>query len=134
MKSIKFFAVALFAFVVSIQAQAATNTQGEKTAESVYEFASQMDEFNQEALTAEIRQLSEKEMLKLAQMAVADVKVARAAGLEPENPAYYILAIFIPPVAVGLHTDWGMPTVWNVVWCLFGYLPGIVHAFIVLGR
>ncbi|HAA10809.1 MAG TPA: YqaE/Pmp3 family membrane protein [Cytophagales bacterium] len=67
-------------------------------------------------------------------MAATDLKVARAAGLAVDKTVLYILAIFIPPLAVGLHTDWSMSTVWNVVWCLFGYLPGIVHAFIVLGR
>lgn len=46
----------------------------------------------------------------------------------------YILAIFIPFVAVGIHTDWGMPTLWNVLWSFLGGIPGIIHAFIVLGR
>lgn len=46
----------------------------------------------------------------------------------------YVLAVILPPLAVGIHTDWGMPTIWNVVWTLMGDLPGIIHAFIVLGR
>ncbi|HEX7413949.1 MAG TPA: YqaE/Pmp3 family membrane protein [Bacteroidia bacterium] len=47
---------------------------------------------------------------------------------------YIILAIFIPFVAVGLATDWGMPVLWNILWCLLCGIPGIIHAFIVLNR
>ncbi|MFN5417071.1 MAG: YqaE/Pmp3 family membrane protein [Flavobacteriia bacterium] len=47
----------------------------------------------------------------------------------------YILCIFIPPVAVGLATDWDITTVViNVLWCLLCGLPGIIHAFIVVSR
>jgi len=46
----------------------------------------------------------------------------------------YILAVVIPPVAVGIHTNWGMPTVWNILWWVFTWIGGIIHAFIVLGR
>jgi uncharacterized membrane protein YqaE (UPF0057 family) len=47
----------------------------------------------------------------------------------------YLLAIFIPPVAVGLVTDWAVtPTVSNLLWCLLCGIPGIIHAFIKIGE
>lgn len=47
----------------------------------------------------------------------------------------YILAIFIPPVAVGLVTDWETdPVLFNILWTLLCGLPGIIHAFIIIGR
>jgi len=50
------------------------------------------------------------------------------------SPALYILAIFLPPVAVGIHTNWGKPTIFSLLWSICGFLPGIIHAFIVLGK
>jgi uncharacterized membrane protein YqaE (UPF0057 family) len=47
----------------------------------------------------------------------------------------YILCIFIPPIAVGLATDWdATPVISNILWCLLCGLPGIIHAFIVVNR
>ncbi|MBK7443936.1 MAG: YqaE/Pmp3 family membrane protein [Bacteroidetes bacterium] len=44
----------------------------------------------------------------------------------------YILAVLLPPVAVAIHTDLGMPTVWNILWTLLAWLPGVIHAFYIL--
>jgi len=41
----------------------------------------------------------------------------------------YILAVILPPVAVGIHTNWGEPTLWNVLFTICFWIPGIVHAF-----
>lgn len=47
----------------------------------------------------------------------------------------YILCVIIPPVAVGLATDWDLKTVViNLLWCFLCGLPGIIHAFIVVSR
>ena len=47
----------------------------------------------------------------------------------------YLLCIFLPFVAVGLVTDWGMPFIYNILWCIFGFwLLGVIHAFIVVTR
>lgn len=132
MKAIKVFAFVLFAFAISVQAKAATETKN--TAETIFAFVGNMETIDAELLKAEIETLTLSEKVKLAEMAIEDVKVAQAAGLKEPSVGMYILAIFIPPVAVGLHTNWDMPTVWNVVWCFLGYVPGIIHAFIVLGR
>ncbi len=46
----------------------------------------------------------------------------------------YILALFIPWLAVGLYTGWGIEVLYNVLWSFLFGLPGIIHAFIVLSR
>ena len=48
---------------------------------------------------------------------------------------YYILAFFIPFLAVGLVTDWDTKqVVINILLCFLCGLPGIIHAFIVVSR
>lgn len=39
-----------------------------------------------------------------------------------------ILAILIPPLAVGLKEGVGWPLVINIVLCLLFVIPGIIHA------
>ena len=50
------------------------------------------------------------------------------------NLLLYLLAIFLPPVAVflkrGLHADF----VINVVFTIIGWIPGVIHAWFVVGR
>jgi len=47
----------------------------------------------------------------------------------------YVLCVFIPPLAVGLATDWeSTPVISNILWCFLCGLPGIIHAFIVVNR
>ncbi len=43
-----------------------------------------------------------------------------------------VLCFFLPFVAVGLKTDWGMPVIYNLLWCLLGGVPGIIHALYVV--
>jgi len=47
----------------------------------------------------------------------------------------YVLCFFVPFVAVGIVTDWDIPTVLiNILWTLLCGIPGIIHAFIIVGR
>ena len=46
----------------------------------------------------------------------------------------YILAIILPPVAVGIFTNWGQPTLWNLLFTILFWIPGVVHAFYILLR
>ena len=78
--------------------------------------------------------LPAKEKTKLIELAVNDAKAAQALGKADASVGLYILAVLIPPVAVAIYTDLGMPTVWNILWTLLGYIPGVIHAFIVLSR
>ena len=43
-----------------------------------------------------------------------------------------ILAIFLPPVAVALKDGVGTSLIINIVLCLIFWLPGIIHALIVV--
>ena len=43
-----------------------------------------------------------------------------------------IIAILIPPLAVGLKAGIGMPLVINIVLTLLFYLPGLLHALYVI--
>jgi uncharacterized membrane protein YqaE (UPF0057 family) len=47
----------------------------------------------------------------------------------------FLLCFIIPPVAVGLATDWDVETViYNIIWCVLCGLPGVIHALIVVSR
>ncbi|HIP35519.1 MAG TPA: YqaE/Pmp3 family membrane protein [Crocinitomix sp.] len=47
----------------------------------------------------------------------------------------YLLAFFIPPVAVGLVTDWDMgQVVLNIILWALCVIPGIIHALIVVSK
>lgn len=43
-----------------------------------------------------------------------------------------LLAIFLPPVAVALQRGAGKDLILNIVLCLFFWLPGVIHALIVV--
>lgn len=47
----------------------------------------------------------------------------------------YVLAIVFPPIAVGLATDWETkPLIVNIILCVLSWLPGIIHALIVVNK
>ena len=135
MKSIRIIAVLFFAFLINYQVYAANEVVKEKkTAETVFAFANSMEKFDSEILKAEMKGLSLSEKVKLVKMSIADVKQAQLSGTDKPSTGLYILAVLIPPLAVGIYTDWGKPTFYNLLWTMCGDLPGIIHAFIVLGR
>ena len=43
-----------------------------------------------------------------------------------------ILAILLPPVAVGLKTGVGGSLILNILLTILGYIPGLIHALIVV--
>jgi uncharacterized membrane protein YqaE (UPF0057 family) len=46
-----------------------------------------------------------------------------------------ILCFILPPLAVAIATDLDLkPILWNLVWCILGVLPGIIHALIHVSR
>ncbi len=45
-----------------------------------------------------------------------------------------ILAIFLPPVAVALHSGLSSAFWINLLLTLLGYIPGVIHAFYVLTK
>jgi len=63
----------------------------------------------------------------------------KVVSLEKESDGdailYYILAIFIPFLAVGLVTNWDVKqVVINIILCCLCGLPGIIHALIVVSK
>lgn len=135
MKSIRIIAIIFFALALNNHVNAANKIEKEKkTAETVFAFASSMDKFDSELLKSEMNDLSISEKVKLVKMSIADVKQAQLSGSNKPSVGLYVLAVILPPVAVGIYTDWGKPTFYNLLWTLCGDLPGIIHAFIVLGR
>ena len=69
--------------------------------------------------------------------AVRQVKKAAKRGDADGIPTVvlFILAVLLPPIAVGLVTDWDLEeTLINVGLTFLCWLPGIVHALIVVSR
>lgn len=65
--------------------------------------------------------------------------IKRQASLENKTSEdailYYILAFFIPFLAVGLVTDWDVKQVIiNILLTMLCGIPGVIHAFIVVSR
>lgn len=49
--------------------------------------------------------------------------------------ALYVIAFFIPFLAVGIVTDWDLFQVLiNLLLCLLCFIPGVIHAFLVVNR
>lgn len=136
MKKMRLLLVIFFALFINLKNANANGfiVTNKPTAETVFTFAENMNSFDESALKNEIIKLSIRERVKLVKMAIKDAREAQMTGAEKPGAGMYILAIVLPPVAVGIHTSWGEPTLYNVLWCCLGYAPGIIHAFIVLGR
>lgn len=136
MKQVKmFFLVAAIACLSVVKMNASDKTG---KAEDVMNKAATFQSLDENAIAqikAEILTLPTSERIKLAKMAIKQVEDAKSIGaIEGAKAGLYVLAVFLPPIAVGIHTSWGMPTVWNVLWCFVGGVPGIIHAFIVLSK
>ncbi|MFO0874628.1 MAG: YqaE/Pmp3 family membrane protein [Phycisphaerales bacterium] len=41
---------------------------------------------------------------------------------------YVIIAILLPPLAVGLRRGFGLQLLLNIVLWLLGWIPGVIHA------
>lgn len=134
MKSLKIVSILFFALALNTQMFAADKALKveKKTAESVMVFASEMETFDAEILKAEMDQLSALQKIKLIKLAIKDARMAEATGAAPVG--LYVLAVIFPPLAVGIYSNWAMPTVYNLLWTCLGYFPGVIHAVIVLGR
>ena len=131
MRNLKFIAIIFISLVLTSQVNAKTNkNETKKTAESVFANAKEMKSFDAKVFKSEFKQLSNIEKTKLINLAIEDAKDGGC-----NNIGMYILAVIFPPLAVGIHTGWELtPTLSNVCWTILGGLPGMIHAFIVLGR
>lgn len=89
---------------------------------------------NQYARKAEINEKVDKEAVKKAAEVILDYKATdeTSDGGVPEW-LLYVLCLFIPPLAVGLKTDWETkPLIINILLCLLCGIPGVIHAFLVV--
>lgn len=43
-----------------------------------------------------------------------------------------LLAVFLPPIAVWLKTKSGKALIINIILCLLGGIPGVIHALLVV--
>lgn len=130
MKLIKNITLVLFALCLSLAGQAKEKqTDAKKTALATYTEIKNMPSLEEEKVKAALSGLSTSEKVKLVKITLKDIKANQSA-----STAEYILAILLPPIAVGLHTDWEFkPLLINVLLTILGWLPGVIHAFIVLG-
>ena len=136
MKYFRFIPFLFFVLLLNTQLKASSEPlENKKTAEYLFVFAENMQEFDAEIFKEEIKGISSSEKIKLIKMSIEDIEQAQLAGSGDPPIGYYILAVLLPPAAVGIYTDWSMPTtLYSVVWTLLGFVPGVIHAFIVLGR
>lgn len=60
--------------------------------------------------------------------------MARAASTGGSNVLLYILALFLPPVAVFLRTGCDSNFFINILLSILGWLPGVIHAWWIISR
>lgn len=76
-----------------------------------------------------------KQLLKKAELNKLEKKSKKPFSSDDDTVLLYILCFFIPPVAVGLATDWDLkPVIINCLWCVLCGIPGIIHALIIVSR
>ena len=120
----------------TLSLSAKTNTViKDYTAEMLYDFtAKNINTIKPDALKAEVQKLSIKEKKRLFTMVYNQFKQSQKNGTEVDKVVLYILAVVLPPVAVGLHTDWeSTPVLINIILTvLVVWIGGIAHAFYVI--
>lgn len=130
------FSVSSYAGIIYVPANASDNTKAGIEATIAKVKASNMDAFL--SLTPEkVKEMTGKKMnfaqkiaLKMAQ------KKAKRAGGEISKGLYIVLAIFgLAWIAMGIMDDWSGGTwILNLVLTLLFWLPGFIHALIVMKK
>lgn len=81
--------------------------------------------------------LIQKKVMKAATKAVLKQKSLSSTkgGDDVDLILLYVLCVLIPFVAVGIVTDWDVKqVVINLILSILCWIPGIIHAFIVVGK
>lgn len=122
------------------QFSASTNEDIVLTSSKTSEVATIKTESNSNVVKASEKaktKLTVKDKIKVVK-AVNNMKKAAKRGDADGIPTVllFVLAVLLPPIAVGLATDWELEaTLINVALTLFlCWLPGIIHAIIVVNR
>jgi uncharacterized membrane protein YqaE (UPF0057 family) len=87
---------------------------------------------NPPSTNLEIQKLSFKEKVQLSRKLRKEIKAYKKNNSDVPEVVLYILAVILPPLAVGLYTNWGEPTLWNLLFTILMWLPGVIHAFYIL--
>jgi|GEM_PF-1390019 len=132
MKNLRFLMSALLLSITSMAVFAGNPEQQKPTAESVFELAGTLNYETADVLKQEFEKLSAREKTNLIQLAVADANAAKAFNAAEASIGLYILAVLLPPLAVAIYTDLGTPTLWNILFTILGWIPGVIHAFYIL--
>ena len=133
MKKLSLVIFMLFATVSFSSSFAKVKDSQNLNAKELYQKYQSIEGFDQNAFKADYDQLSKVQKKVFLVKVIKEYKVSKAAG--NATVLEYIFAILIPPVGVGLHTNWAAKeTLSNVAWTILGGIPGIIHAFVVLGR
>lgn len=108
----------------------------QKTAQSLFKYTVEnIHTINPEILKSELKSLSLKEQKRFYVLLYKKVIDANKNKVDVDPIVMYILAVILPPVAVGLHTNWKPePTLINLALTCVMYLPGIVHAFYIITK
>lgn len=131
MRFVKIALLVLMSLAISYGTYARKGVDKTKTAEQVWANVEALDQYDEDFIKAEIKSLPTPERIKLAKMSIKDTKRAIEAG-ETASVGMYILAIFIPPLAVGLNSGVGKEFWIDLLLTIIGWLPGVIYAFIVL--
>lgn len=78
---------------------------------------------------------AQKASVQMKKLEKKATKIVKKANASDDAILYYILAFFIPFLAVGLVTNWEVkPVLINILLCCLCGIPGIIHAFIVVSK
>jgi uncharacterized membrane protein YqaE (UPF0057 family) len=134
-KSILLFLTIFCITALNLSAKTIKN-DNQKTAQSLFKYtAENIQTIKPEILKSELKSLSLKEQKRFYVLLYKKVIDANKNKVDVDPIVLYILAVILPPVAVGLYTNWEPePTLINLVLTCVLYLPGIVHAFYIITK
>lgn len=135
LKSVSLIALGIFLSIGTTVASVPVEKESDKVSKAAPSQTQPLQTLKQNTLKEQIKSLTLREKVKLFKKIRKDRKIVRKSGVKSTPVVVlYILAVILPPVAVGIYTDWGKPTLWNLLFTLIFWVPGIVHAFyIILG-
>ncbi len=132
MKKMRLILGTLLLTLTSMTVFAGNTSSQEPTAAAVFELAGTLNYESADILKQEFEKLSASEKVNLIKLAVNDANAAKEMGAADASVGLYILAVILPPLAVAIYTDFGTPTLWNILFTILGWLPGVIHAFYIL--
>lgn len=136
MKKSNLLILAIFCLTALNLSAKTIENDNQKTAQSLFKYTiDNIHTINPEILKSELKSLSLKEQKRFYVLLYKKVIDANKNKVDVDPIVMYILAVILPPVAVGLHTNWEPePTLINLALTCVLYLPGIVHAFYIITK